>query len=100
MAGAKVFYAIIFFNKRSTRLPFRSRNIFEAIEMANDTEYDLASCFSSNDENRCWRVAEAFKYGMVGINEGIVTTEGALFGGIKALGFSPEGSISMERTTS
>jgi succinate-semialdehyde dehydrogenase/glutarate-semialdehyde dehydrogenase len=64
----------------------------EAIRMANDTEYGLASYFYSRDVNRCWRVAEALEYGMVGINEGLISTEVAPFGGIKASGFGREGS--------
>lgn len=64
----------------------------EAIQMANDTEYGLASYFYSKDVNRCWRVAEALEYGMVGINEGLISTELAPFGGIKESGFGREGS--------
>lgn len=64
----------------------------EAIQMANDTEYGLASYFYSKDVNRCWRVAEALEYGMVGINEGLISTEVAPFGGIKESGFGREGS--------
>ncbi|MDX5437149.1 MAG: aldehyde dehydrogenase family protein, partial [Pontibacter sp.] len=64
----------------------------EAIEMANNTEFGLASYFYSQDVNRCWRVAEALEYGMVGINEGIISTEVAPFGGIKESGFGREGS--------
>ena len=64
----------------------------EAIRMANDTQYGLASYFYSRDVNRCWRVAEALEYGMVGINEGLISTEVAPFGGIKESGFGREGS--------
>lgn len=64
----------------------------EAIRMANDTEYGLASYFYSRDVNRCWRVAEALEYGMVGVNEGLISTELAPFGGIKQSGFGREGS--------
>ncbi|MGV3539944.1 MAG: NAD-dependent succinate-semialdehyde dehydrogenase [Rufibacter sp.] len=64
----------------------------EAIQMANDTEYGLASYFYSQDVNRCWRVSEALEYGMVGINEGLISTELAPFGGIKESGFGREGS--------
>jgi succinate-semialdehyde dehydrogenase / glutarate-semialdehyde dehydrogenase len=71
---------------------FRFRTEEEAIAMANDTEYGLAAYFYSRDVNRCWRVAEALEYGMVGINEGIISTEVAPFGGIKASGFGREGS--------
>ncbi len=71
---------------------FRFTTEEEAIQMANDTEYGLASYFYSKDVNRCWRVAEALEYGMVGINEGIISTEVAPFGGIKESGFGREGS--------
>jgi succinate-semialdehyde dehydrogenase/glutarate-semialdehyde dehydrogenase len=71
---------------------FRFRTEEEAIRMANDTEYGLASYFYSRDVNRCWRVAEALEYGMVGINEGLISTEVAPFGGIKESGFGREGS--------
>lgn len=71
---------------------FRFQTEEEAIHMANDTEYGLASYFYSKDVNRCWRVAEALEYGMVGINEGLISTELAPFGGIKESGFGREGS--------
>ncbi len=64
----------------------------EAIKLANDTPYGLASYFYSKDIARCWRVAEALEYGMVGINEGIISTEVAPFGGIKESGVGREGS--------
>ncbi|HYH16814.1 MAG TPA: NAD-dependent succinate-semialdehyde dehydrogenase [Flavisolibacter sp.] len=71
---------------------FRFHTEAEAIQMANDTQYGLASYFYSKDVNRCWRVAEALEYGMVGINEGLISTEVAPFGGIKESGFGREGS--------
>jgi succinate-semialdehyde dehydrogenase / glutarate-semialdehyde dehydrogenase len=71
---------------------FRFRTEEEAVQMANDTEYGLASYFYSKDVARCWRVAEALEYGMVGINEGLISTELAPFGGIKESGFGREGS--------
>ncbi|WP_205502143.1 NAD-dependent succinate-semialdehyde dehydrogenase [Rufibacter psychrotolerans] len=71
---------------------FRFSTEEEAIRMANDTEYGLAAYFYSKDVNRCWRVAEALEYGMVGINEGLISTELAPFGGIKESGFGREGS--------
>lgn len=71
---------------------FRFSTEEEAIHMANDTEYGLASYFYSKDVNRCWRVAEALEYGMVGINEGLISTEIAPFGGVKESGFGREGS--------
>ena len=64
----------------------------EAIEIANDTIYGLASYFYSENVSRCWRVAEALEYGMVGINEGLVSTEVAPFGGVKFSGQGREGS--------
>jgi succinate-semialdehyde dehydrogenase/glutarate-semialdehyde dehydrogenase len=71
---------------------FRFHTEEEAVHMANDTEYGLAAYFYSRDVNRCWRVAEALEYGMVGINEGMISTEVAPFGGIKESGFGREGS--------
>ncbi|WP_066966301.1 NAD-dependent succinate-semialdehyde dehydrogenase [Microbulbifer sp. Q7] len=64
----------------------------EAIRMANDTEFGLASYFYSRDIGRIWRVAEGLEYGMVGINEGIISNEMAPFGGIKESGSGREGS--------
>jgi succinate-semialdehyde dehydrogenase/glutarate-semialdehyde dehydrogenase len=71
---------------------FRFKTEEEAIRMANDTEYGLAAYFYSKDVSRCWRVAEALEYGMIGINEGLISTEVAPFGGIKESGFGREGS--------
>ncbi|WP_417320921.1 NAD-dependent succinate-semialdehyde dehydrogenase [Emcibacter sp.] len=64
----------------------------EAIEMANDTPYGLASYFYARDMGRIWRVSEALEYGMVGINEGIISNEAAPFGGVKESGIGREGS--------
>lgn len=64
----------------------------EAIQMANDTIYGLASYFYSENVTRCWKVAEALEYGMVGINEGLISTEVAPFGGVKMSGSGREGS--------
>jgi succinate-semialdehyde dehydrogenase/glutarate-semialdehyde dehydrogenase len=64
----------------------------EAIQMANDTDYGLAAYFYARDIGRIWRVAEALEYGMVGINEGIISTEVAPFGGVKESGLGREGS--------
>lgn len=64
----------------------------EAIAMANDTEFGLASYFYSRDIGRIWRVAEALEYGMVGINEGLISNEVAPFGGVKYSGIGREGS--------
>jgi len=64
----------------------------EAVKMANDTEFGLACYFYSRDIGRIWRVAEALEYGIVGINEGIISNEMAPFGGIKESGQGREGS--------
>jgi len=64
----------------------------EAITMANDTEFGLASYFYSRDVGRIFRVAEGLDYGIVGINEGIISTEVAPFGGVKESGTGREGS--------
>ncbi|MCP3871024.1 MAG: NAD-dependent succinate-semialdehyde dehydrogenase [Gammaproteobacteria bacterium] len=71
---------------------FRFSTEEQAIRMANDTEFGLAAYFYSRDVGRCWRVSEALEYGMVGCNEGIVSTEVAPFGGIKESGLGREGS--------
>ncbi len=71
---------------------FRFHTEEEAIEMANATQFGLASYFYSRDLSRVWRVAEALEYGIVGINEGIISTEVAPFGGIKESGIGREGS--------
>ncbi|MEX0297738.1 MAG: NAD-dependent succinate-semialdehyde dehydrogenase [Kordiimonas sp.] len=64
----------------------------EVITIANDTEFGLASYFYSRDIGRVWRVAEALEYGIVGINEGIISNEMAPFGGVKESGQGREGS--------
>jgi succinate-semialdehyde dehydrogenase/glutarate-semialdehyde dehydrogenase len=64
----------------------------EAIRLANDTEFGLASYFYSRDINRIFRVSEALEYGMVGVNEGLISTEVAPFGGVKSSGLGREGS--------
>ncbi|HPA39271.1 MAG TPA: NAD-dependent succinate-semialdehyde dehydrogenase [Phenylobacterium sp.] len=63
----------------------------EAIALANATPYGLAAYFYSRDVGRCWRVAEAIEAGMVGINEGLISTEVAPFGGVKESGLGREG---------
>jgi succinate-semialdehyde dehydrogenase/glutarate-semialdehyde dehydrogenase len=64
----------------------------EAIRMANDTEFGLASYFFTRDLARSLRVAEALEYGIVGLNTGLISTEVAPFGGVKESGFGREGS--------
>ncbi|MBU0726102.1 MAG: NADP-dependent succinate-semialdehyde dehydrogenase [Alphaproteobacteria bacterium] len=71
---------------------FRFKTEEEAIQMANDTEFGLASYFYSRDLSRVWRVAEGLEYGIVGINTGIISTEVAPFGGVKESGLGREGS--------
>ncbi|RMC90781.1 aldehyde dehydrogenase family protein, partial [Aquitalea palustris] len=63
----------------------------EAIRLANSGESGLAAYFYSRDIGRCWRMAEAIEAGMVGINEGAISTEVAPFGGIKQSGLGREG---------
>lgn len=64
----------------------------EAIALANDTEYGLAAYFYARDIGTIWRVAEGLEYGMVGINEGIISNAAAPFGGVKQSGNGREGS--------
>ena len=71
---------------------FKFKTEEEAIEMANDTEFGLACYFYSRDVGRIWRVGEALEYGIVGINEGIISNEMAPFGGVKESGQGREGS--------
>lgn len=70
---------------------FRFRDEAEAIHLANDTEFGLAAYFYSADLSRAWRVAAALEYGMVGINNGIISTAVAPFGGVKQSGMGREG---------
>jgi succinate-semialdehyde dehydrogenase/glutarate-semialdehyde dehydrogenase len=71
---------------------FRFRDEAEAIALANDTEFGLASYVYTRDLGRVMRVADALEYGIVGINEGLISTEVAPFGGIKSSGLGREGS--------
>ena len=71
---------------------FRFDTEEQAIAMANDTEFGLASYVYTRDLGRAWRVSEALEYGMVGVNEGLISTEVAPFGGIKQSGLGREGS--------
>jgi succinate-semialdehyde dehydrogenase/glutarate-semialdehyde dehydrogenase len=70
---------------------FRFETEAEVLELANATEFGLASYFYSRDVGRCFRVAEALECGMVGINTGLISTEVAPFGGIKSSGLGREG---------
>lgn len=84
------------FSKREIFGPIAPVYIFETeeevIQMANDTEFGLASYFYGRDIGRIFRVAEALEYGMVGINTGLISTAVAPFGGVKESGFGREGS--------
>ena len=71
---------------------FRFETEAEAITLANDTPFGLAAYFYTRDLGRAWRVADALETGMVGINEGIISTEVAPFGGVKQSGLGREGS--------
>ena len=71
---------------------FRFRTEEEAIRLANDTPFGLAAYFYARDVGRIFRVAEALESGMVGINEGLISTEVAPFGGVKESGLGREGS--------
>ena len=71
---------------------FRFTTEDEVIQMANNTEYGLAAYFYSRDIGRVWRVAEALEYGMVAINNGILSNEAAPFGGVKQSGIGREGA--------
>jgi succinate-semialdehyde dehydrogenase/glutarate-semialdehyde dehydrogenase len=72
-------------------IPFKTEA--QVIQMANDSEYGLASYFYSRDIGRIWRVAEALEFGMVGVNTGIISNEVAPFGGVKQSGLGREGSV-------
>ena len=71
---------------------FRFSTEEEAIAMANDTPFGLAAYFYARDIGRVWRVSEALEYGIVGVNEGIVSNAAAPFGGVKESGQGREGS--------
>ena len=64
----------------------------EALDIANDTPFGLASYFFTRDLGRTWRVAEALEFGVVGVNTGLISYEGAPFGGVKESGLGREGS--------
>ena len=71
---------------------FRFKTEEEAIRMANDTEFGLASYFYARDQSRVWRVSEGLEYGIVGVNTGLISTAEAPFGGMKQSGLGREGS--------
>jgi len=71
---------------------FRFKTEAEAIELANNTEFGLASYFYSRDVGRIFRVGEALEYGMVGINTGLISTAEVPFGGVKQSGLGREGA--------
>ena len=71
---------------------FKFKTEEEALAMANDTEFGLCAYFYARDVGRIWRVAEGLETGIVGINEGIISTEVAPFGGVKESGLGREGS--------
>jgi succinate-semialdehyde dehydrogenase / glutarate-semialdehyde dehydrogenase len=71
---------------------FRFKTEEEVIKLANDTEFGLAAYFYARDIGRVWRVGEALEYGIVGINEGIISSEVVPFGGVKESGLGREGS--------
>ncbi|KAL2619836.1 hypothetical protein R1flu_000041 [Riccia fluitans] len=71
---------------------FRFKDEKEAVRLANDTHFGLASYVFTENISRAWRVAEALEYGMVGLNEGLISTEVAPFGGVKQSGLGREGS--------
>jgi succinate-semialdehyde dehydrogenase/glutarate-semialdehyde dehydrogenase len=71
---------------------FRFKEDADAIRMANDTQYGLAAYFYARDVGRIFRVMEGLEYGIVGVNEGIISTEVAPFGGMKESGIGREGS--------
>jgi len=78
------------FGPVSPVISFKDEN--EVLTMANDTEYGLAAYFYSRDIGRIWRVAEGLDFGMVGINEGLISNAAAPFGGVKQSGNGREGS--------
>jgi succinate-semialdehyde dehydrogenase/glutarate-semialdehyde dehydrogenase len=71
---------------------FKFRTEEEAIAMANDTEFGLAAYLFTKDPGRSWRVSEGIEYGMVGVNEVLISSTFIPFGGIKESGQGREGS--------
>src|SRR5690606_27900779 len=71
---------------------FRFETEEEAVALANATESGLAAYFYTRDLGRTWRVGEALEFGVVGVNTGVISYEGAPFGGVKQSGLGREGS--------
>ncbi|WP_432459424.1 MULTISPECIES: NAD-dependent succinate-semialdehyde dehydrogenase [unclassified Agarivorans] len=103
--AGKQFYSPTIMTHVSNDMPIAANEIFgpvaplimfedeaQAIALANDTEYGLAAYFYTRDIGRVWRVGEALEYGMVGVNEGIISNAAAPFGGVKQSGNGREGS--------
>jgi len=88
-AGAKIFHEETF---GPVAPLFRFKTEEEAIRLANDTPFGLAAYFYARDIGRIFRVSEALEYGIVGVNEGVISTEIAPFGGFKESGLGREGS--------
>ena len=74
-----------------TLIPFQDEA--EALQIANDTPYGLAAYFFTEDYRRIWRVSEALEYGMVAVNDGVLSHTVAPFGGVKESGIGREGSV-------
>tara|TARA_R110002126_G_scaffold97190_17_gene226790 strand:+ start:7600 stop:9060 length:1461 start_codon:yes stop_codon:yes gene_type:complete len=104
-AADSLFYLPTLLSQVSNDMDIASQEIFgpvvalqsfsdeaEAITLANATEFGLAAYFYSRDIGRVWRVAEALQYGMVGVNEGMISNAAAPFGGVKQSGYGREGS--------
>ena len=72
-------------------IPFE--NDEAVLQLANNSEYGLASYFYSRDIGRIWKAAEALEYGIVGVNTGLISNEVAPFGGVKQSGLGREGSV-------
>lgn len=103
--GSDNFYQPTILSQVTNDMPIAANEIFgpvtpiisfateqDAINIANDTEYGLAAYFYARDIGTIWRVAEGLEYGMVGINEGLISNAAAPFGGVKQSGSGREGS--------
>ncbi|OXY83385.1 NAD-dependent succinate-semialdehyde dehydrogenase [Oceanimonas doudoroffii] len=103
--AGELFFAPTILGNVSQQMAIASQEIFgpvapvirfgdeaEAVAIANDTPYGLAAYFYTENHSRIWRVAEQLEYGMIGINEGILSNEIAPFGGVKESGLGREGS--------